>query len=79
MSGFEDIQSQVGRLSLDELREFRAWFADLDAEAWDRQIEADAKSGKLREAAQRLAALGGTQPNLTSGRRQREGSTQSDA
>jgi hypothetical protein len=30
-----------------ELAEFRRWFADFDGNAWDRQIEQDAASGKL--------------------------------
>jgi hypothetical protein len=38
---------------LDELKGFRDWFARFDAEAWDDQIEADAKNGKLRSLAER--------------------------
>jgi len=34
-------------LSTAELAAFRNWFREFDAEAWDRQIEEDAKSGKL--------------------------------
>jgi hypothetical protein len=30
-----------------ELAEFRRWFVEFDAAAWDRQIEADAAAGKL--------------------------------
>ena len=30
-----------------ELREFREWFAEYEATAWDNQIENDAKSGAL--------------------------------
>jgi hypothetical protein len=29
------------------LAEFRRWFAEFDAAAWDRQLEADATAGKL--------------------------------
>jgi len=29
------------------LAEFRRWFVDFDAAAWDRQLEADAAAGKL--------------------------------
>jgi hypothetical protein len=56
MSKVEQIEGQVEGLSSDELRMFRNWFARFDAEAWDRQIEADAGSGALLSLADR--ALG---------------------
>lgn len=31
----------------EELVAFRAWFSKFDADAWDRQFEADVKAGKL--------------------------------
>ena len=34
-------------MSSEELDTFRAWFAEFDADAWDRQFEADVKAGKL--------------------------------
>ena len=34
-------------LSPEELRSFRAWFAEFDARSWDQQIDADSKAGKL--------------------------------
>ena len=40
-------------LSQDELKAFRDWFRQFDAEIWDDQIEADAKNGKLRSLAER--------------------------
>ncbi len=42
MSTLEEIEDAVRRLSSEELAAFRAWFAQLDAAAWDRQIEEDA-------------------------------------
>jgi hypothetical protein len=27
--------------------EFRRWYAEFDADLWDRQVEADPKNGKL--------------------------------
>ena len=30
-----------------ELAEFRSWFAEFDAVAWDQQLESDAAAGKL--------------------------------
>ena len=40
-------------LSSEELAKFRQWFAAFDAEAWDRQFEADVKAGKLDALADR--------------------------
>ena len=53
MSRVEHLEGQVKSLSLDELKAFRDWFAQYDADAWDDQIEADAKNGKLRSLAER--------------------------
>ena len=47
MAGVKEIEEAVLRLSAEDLAEFRAWFAEFDADAWDRQIEADAASGRL--------------------------------
>lgn len=40
-------------LDASELRALRAWFEPYDAEVWDRQIESDAKSGKLDRLTER--------------------------
>jgi hypothetical protein len=47
MSEVEQIENRIKSLSPEELAKFRAWFAEFDAQAWDRQIEADSKAGKL--------------------------------
>ena len=47
MSKVELIEQQIEKLSPSELAAFRAWYAAFDAEAWDRQFEADVKAGKL--------------------------------
>jgi hypothetical protein len=47
MSKLEAIEKKVSGLSAQELAEFRQWFTEFDAAAWDRQIERDAKAGKL--------------------------------
>jgi hypothetical protein len=47
MGNVENIERQIQQLSADELAEFRRWFAGFDAERWDRQLEADVRSGKL--------------------------------
>ena len=47
MSKVEAIEQQIEKLSHEELAAFRSWYAAFDAEAWDRQFEADVKAGKL--------------------------------
>jgi hypothetical protein len=47
MSTIEEIEDAVLRLSAEEFAAFRAWFAELDAAAWDRQIEEDIAAGRL--------------------------------
>jgi hypothetical protein len=47
MSDVEELEKRIEGLSTEELTKFRAWFAEFDAQTWDRQIEKDAKSGKL--------------------------------
>ena len=56
MSEIEKLEDQVKRLSPRELAEFRAWFTDFDAQAWDRQIEADSVAGKLDHLIQEAVA-----------------------
>lgn len=56
MSNVEELESQIRGLSADELRAFRNWFAQFDAEAWDQQIEADSKNGALNSLADRALA-----------------------
>jgi hypothetical protein len=59
MSKVESLESEVSKLTPQELAAFREWFAKYDADAWDRQIESDVKAGKLdRLAAEALAAHG---------------------
>ena len=47
MSTVKEIESAVSKLSRDELHSFRQWFLGFDAEAWDKQFEADVQAGKL--------------------------------
>ena len=47
MEKVEAIEKDVQSLSPDELATFRRWFHEFDAEAWDRQLEADVQAGKL--------------------------------
>lgn len=47
MSKVESIEQLIEKLSPEELTAFRRWYATFDADAWDRQFEADVKTGKL--------------------------------
>ena len=53
MSNVENIEGRIKELSPEELTAFREWFIQFDAEAWDRQFEADVKAGKLDRLAER--------------------------
>ena len=53
MSNVENIEGRTKELSPEELTAFREWFTQFDAEAWDRQFEADVKAGKLDSLAER--------------------------
>ncbi|NQS99345.1 MAG: hypothetical protein HQ591_12925 [candidate division Zixibacteria bacterium] len=56
MTLLPEIEKAVSNLSPKELAQFRAWFEEFDAEAWDKQFEQDAKSGKLDVIAEQAIA-----------------------
>ena len=47
----EDLERDIKQLSPEQLRQFRAWYEEFDSDAWDKQIEQDAKSGMLDDLA----------------------------
>ena len=51
MTKVEKLEREIRTLSAKELASFRAWFAEFDAAAWDRQIDADAEAGTLDQMA----------------------------
>ena len=53
MGKLENIERQIKDLSPQEMTELREWFAAFDAEAWDRQFEADVRAGKLDALAEK--------------------------
>ena len=57
MSRVERIKTEIQRMSAKELAMFRAWFAEFDWQAWDRQFAEDVKAGKL-DALASVAASG---------------------
>ena len=52
MTKLQAIEQAVKDLPPDELEEFRAWFAEFEAAAFDAKIEHDARSGKLDRLAE---------------------------
>jgi hypothetical protein len=51
MSTVQDIEKAVSKLPPEDLTAFRAWFAEFDAEAWDKQFERDVAAGRLDKLA----------------------------
>jgi hypothetical protein len=47
MGKVEKIEQQIRELSAEELAKLRQWFAEFDAEAWDRRFKADVRARKL--------------------------------
>jgi hypothetical protein len=47
MSTVEEVEAALRQMTAEELAAFRAWYAEFDAQEWDRQLESDAASGKL--------------------------------
>jgi hypothetical protein len=56
MTKIQKIEKEVKSLSPKELAEFRDWFQEFDASAWDAQLEADARGGKLDRLADEALA-----------------------
>ena len=48
-----EIEQAIRQLSPKDLARFRQWFEEFDAQNWDKQFEADAKSGKLDKIAEK--------------------------
>jgi hypothetical protein len=47
MTKVQALEEEIERLSPAELAELQEWLAEREADAWDREIERDAASGKL--------------------------------
>jgi hypothetical protein len=48
MSNLEELEQRIQSLPAEELAKFRAWFIEFDHLIWDRQIEADSRTRKLK-------------------------------
>jgi protein-disulfide isomerase len=51
MTNVQRIEEQIRKLSPQEFAELREWILEQDWAAWDEQIEADARDGKLNKLA----------------------------
>ncbi|HTY86913.1 MAG TPA: hypothetical protein VMB80_05560 [Candidatus Acidoferrum sp.] len=47
MSTVKEIEAAIQKLKPHEIREVADWLQELREELWDKQIEADAKAGRL--------------------------------
>lgn len=47
MNTIQEIEDAIRRLPAEELAALRAWFAEFDAETWDRRFEEDVAAGRL--------------------------------
>jgi hypothetical protein len=56
MSSIGEVEKAVLELSGEEFAEFRRWFYELDAKAWDAQFEEDVRSGRLEKLGEKALA-----------------------
>jgi hypothetical protein len=59
-----ELEQAVAKLARGKFAELERWFDAEGNRMWDRQIEGDAQSGKLRELYQRLQSENQGQPNV---------------
>jgi hypothetical protein len=52
MSTVDEIEQAIRNLGLQDLVVLRKWFAEFDAELWDRQLEQDVAAGRLDRLAE---------------------------
>ena len=65
MTKLEKIEQEIASLNPADVRKLADWIEEYKEELWDRQIEADAKAGKLDklvENAQKEIAAGKVRP-----------------
>jgi hypothetical protein len=53
MNALQNIEKAVSELSPEDLANFRAWFAQFDAQVWDQKFEEDVAKGKLDHLAKK--------------------------
>jgi len=53
-STVEEIEAAIEKLSPEDFRRLAAWIKERDSDAWDKQIEEDARTGRLDRLYERL-------------------------
>ena len=56
MTKLEKIEQDIASLTPGEVAKLARWFAEFQADVWDKQIEDDAKSGRLDKLADEALA-----------------------
>jgi hypothetical protein len=56
MNSLPEIEAAIMQLSEGEIRDLSNWLQEYLNDAWDKQIEADTKSGRLNQLIQRAKA-----------------------
>ena len=56
MTKLEKIEQDIASLTPGEVAKLAEWFAEFHADLWDKQIEADAKAGRLDKLAEQALA-----------------------
>jgi uncharacterized protein with von Willebrand factor type A (vWA) domain len=56
MTKLETITQAISELRPDDVRALAEWLAEYQADLWDRQIEADARNGRLDKLAEKAMA-----------------------
>ncbi len=64
MTSIQEIEQAIARLPRKEFYELVRHLRQRHADEWDRQIEEDARSGKLRKAYERLQSENRGQPEV---------------
>lgn len=47
----DELEKEVAKLPVEQLREFRAWYERFDSAVWDDDLERDIAAGKLNSLA----------------------------
>ena len=56
MTNVKAVEKEIEKFTPTELAEFRHWYTNFDADAWDEQIETDVAAGKLDALAEEALA-----------------------
>ena len=56
MTKLEKIEQDIASLTPGEVAKLAQWFAEFQADVWDKQIEDDAKAGRLDSLAEQALA-----------------------